>query len=230
MLRVAAILDVIGQAVWRASWQASALAVVVLAAVMLMRGPLLPAWRYGLWSLVLARLLLPLAPQARWMHTPLVEAREGPNGSAGSTRVATESDEIAPGLASTGEPAGPAARPPMITFPRIAACVWLAGAVAMTIGLGRRARRLRRAAAGWPDVADRRVRELLTDCQARLGLRRPVRLCMATDDTGPAVLGLWRPRIVLPAAILVGFGAIASKRSCSTSSPTSAVGTSSCIG
>ena len=68
-----AILEVVGQSVWRASWQASALAVAVLAAVTLWRGRLSPAWRYVLWSLVLVRLLLPLAPPARWSPYNLAE-------------------------------------------------------------------------------------------------------------------------------------------------------------
>ena len=38
------------------------------------------------------------------------------------------------------------------------------------------------------------------------GLGRPVRLCVASDETGPAVVGAWRPRIVLPEAVLSGFG------------------------
>jgi hypothetical protein len=46
----------------------------------------------------------------------------------------------------------------------------------------------------------------MAGCRDRLGLRQSVRLCAAPDGTGPAVLGAWRPRIVLPQAILEDFG------------------------
>jgi beta-lactamase regulating signal transducer with metallopeptidase domain len=205
MFHDAAILDAIGQAVWRASWQASGLAVAVLAAATLLRGRLSPAWRYGLWAVVLARLLLPTAPQARWSAYTIVGAWDGPLASYGPGPVTTAAGEFPLQLASNGEPARPTARPATIALWRIAASVWLAGVVAMIVHLGCRARRLRRAAAAWPDVADRRVLELLAACQGRLRLQQPVRLCVAPDDTGPAVLGVWRPRIVLPEAILEGF-------------------------
>ncbi|HVR37440.1 MAG TPA: M56 family metallopeptidase, partial [Methylomirabilota bacterium] len=44
--------------VWRLSWQAAALALVVLVIQRLFRGRLAPAWRHALWFLVLTRLLL----------------------------------------------------------------------------------------------------------------------------------------------------------------------------
>jgi beta-lactamase regulating signal transducer with metallopeptidase domain len=227
MFHHATLLDAIGQAVWRASWQASALAVAVLAATVLLRGRLSPAWRYGLWSVVLVRLLLPLAPRAPWSAYALVEGWEGPAAADVITPAAT--DDPLPRLEAIGERpdtspsrdtrsitlgapgqrrpavAPPPAWPMTIAAPRIAASVWLAGVVAMAIGLGCRARRLRRAAAAWPEAADRALPELMTDCQGRLGLRQPVRLCVAADGTGPAVLGAWRPRIVLPEVIVDGF-------------------------
>jgi bla regulator protein BlaR1 len=164
MFADAAILDAIGPAVWRASWQASMLSVAVLAAVLLLRGRLSPAWRYGLWSLVLVRLLLPIAPQARWSVYSLVGAWEGPIASDGAAPVATAPGDFAPRLEAIGEPAGPglatavgpvpsgargrptpdATSPParrsVIAFRRIVPAIWLAGVVAMAVGLGYRAR------------------------------------------------------------------------------------------
>ena len=46
----------------RASWQAAALAVLVLAAQAVFRKKLTARWRYALWFLVLARLVLPVSP------------------------------------------------------------------------------------------------------------------------------------------------------------------------
>src|SRR5215468_9132664 len=49
--------------VLQSSWQAGILVLVVLLAQTIFRRQLSPAWRYGLWLLVLIRLLLPASPQ-----------------------------------------------------------------------------------------------------------------------------------------------------------------------
>jgi hypothetical protein len=48
----------------QASWQTAVLAVVVLAAQLIFRNKLSPAWRYGLWILVVVRLIMPFSPQS----------------------------------------------------------------------------------------------------------------------------------------------------------------------
>jgi beta-lactamase regulating signal transducer with metallopeptidase domain len=53
-------------ALWRASWQASILVLLVLLAQGLMRRRLSPAWRSALWLLVVVRLLLPATPPSGW--------------------------------------------------------------------------------------------------------------------------------------------------------------------
>ena len=51
---------------WRASWQASWLILLVLLAQVTLRRWLSPAWRSALWLLVVARLLLPFTPPSAW--------------------------------------------------------------------------------------------------------------------------------------------------------------------
>ena len=53
-------------ALWRASWQASLLILLVLLAQATLRRWLSPAWRSALWLLVVARLLLPFTPPSNW--------------------------------------------------------------------------------------------------------------------------------------------------------------------
>jgi beta-lactamase regulating signal transducer with metallopeptidase domain/uncharacterized GH25 family protein len=67
-----------GQWLLKATWQASVLIGLVLAAQWLFRKQLTPRWRYSLWLLVVARLALPFAPESglsvfncfRSFHTP----------------------------------------------------------------------------------------------------------------------------------------------------------------
>ena len=50
--------------VLQTTWQAGVLAVLVLLAQWLLRNRLSPAWRYGLWFLLLVRLVMPMAPSS----------------------------------------------------------------------------------------------------------------------------------------------------------------------
>jgi beta-lactamase regulating signal transducer with metallopeptidase domain len=52
-------IEYVVSALWRASWQASIVVLLVLLAQGLMRRRLSPAWRSALWLLVVVRLLLP---------------------------------------------------------------------------------------------------------------------------------------------------------------------------
>jgi beta-lactamase regulating signal transducer with metallopeptidase domain len=47
---------------WRTSWQAAAVAVLVLAAQRILRDRLPAGWRHALWALVALRLILPVTP------------------------------------------------------------------------------------------------------------------------------------------------------------------------
>jgi beta-lactamase regulating signal transducer with metallopeptidase domain/thiol-disulfide isomerase/thioredoxin/protocatechuate 3,4-dioxygenase beta subunit len=50
--------------VLQTSWPAAVLVLLVLIVQMIFRNKLSPAWRYGLWLLVVARLLMPVSPQS----------------------------------------------------------------------------------------------------------------------------------------------------------------------
>src|SRR5580658_7918212 len=66
------LLDTIGPAILHASWQASALAIVVMLLVRLLGERISPRWRYRLWSIVVIRLLLVVAPASPWSAFNLV--------------------------------------------------------------------------------------------------------------------------------------------------------------
>ncbi len=87
----------------------------------------------------------------------------------------------------------------MVGIPRLLALAW-AGGVALMLSrclLGHL--RLARLAWGSGGVADPRLARLLADEQARLGVRRRVRLAALQGDRIPSVAGWLRPLIFLPA-------------------------------
>ena len=67
-----ALLDHLGQAVWRASWQGAMLAIAVFFLSSVLGDRLAPRWRYLLWCVVMVRLLLLVTPASRWSAFNLV--------------------------------------------------------------------------------------------------------------------------------------------------------------
>jgi beta-lactamase regulating signal transducer with metallopeptidase domain len=214
-------LEAAGRIAWRASWQASALALAVFAVLACARHRISAAWRYGLWSLVLARLLLPWAPPTQWSPFNLAENRPQPTQPVVVARPdASRRDlSIAPmippparppvrtasAMPSNNQPARPDLQSVLSALAPLAVFAWLLGVLTMLGGTTWQLARLRRAMKGWRDVDDRGVLELADECRARLGLRRRVRLRVAPDETGPAIYGIIRPRVVLPESLLTEF-------------------------
>lgn len=50
-----------------------------------------------------------------------------------------------------------------------------------------------------------RLQPRVTDLAARLGVKRPVRVVVAQAPLGPAVIGIWRPTLVLPSVLMAGW-------------------------
>ncbi|MEK6261845.1 MAG: M56 family metallopeptidase [Planctomycetota bacterium] len=66
------LLDTLGPAIWRASWQAAALAVLVALLLLCCGERLSPRWRFLLWGVVLTRLLFVATPVSPWSVFNLV--------------------------------------------------------------------------------------------------------------------------------------------------------------
>lgn len=66
------LLDGIGLAVWRASWQASMLALVIVVLLHTLGERVSPRWRYLFWSVVVVRLLFVVTPGSPWSPFNLV--------------------------------------------------------------------------------------------------------------------------------------------------------------
>jgi beta-lactamase regulating signal transducer with metallopeptidase domain/5-hydroxyisourate hydrolase-like protein (transthyretin family) len=74
------LIDTLGPAIWRASWQAAALALLIVLLVRCLGERLSPRWRFLLWGVVLARLLFVATPVSPWSVFNLV--RWNPEASA----------------------------------------------------------------------------------------------------------------------------------------------------
>ncbi len=75
-----ALLDTMGPAIWRASWQAAVLALLVVLLLRCFGERLSPRWRFLLWGVVLTRLLIVATPVSPWSVFNL--ARWNPRANA----------------------------------------------------------------------------------------------------------------------------------------------------
>lgn len=195
-----------------ASWQGSlAISAVLLARLVL--GARVPArWHYLLWLLVVARLLLPafILPHspASLENIPMISrplehlpsAHNAPEEIAPAKDEAALSQKAAPLHATTALAEAPET-PRSAAFPWkfYAASLWLLGigglacwVLASTIHI-RRCLRYRTAPAS-DDIAS-----LWHHCCKRwLGWRNPPRLLMAHWVRSPALVGIWRPTLLIP--------------------------------
>lgn len=179
--------------------RASLVAVAILAIQMLLRRWQPPQWRHALWMPLLLVLALPVLPEVPFGILP---------------RKAALSAEVnpAPAVVTTG-----AALPPMSApddaavaaapAPKLNpwAITWLAGSVSMlALGIAsyqRNMRRIKKAAVPM-DVA---LRQSLAQAAREVGLQCKTRVIVSKAVDSPAVTGLLRPSLLLPANFPAGF-------------------------
>ena len=81
--------------------------------------------------------------------------------------------------------------------------LWIVGVLVLAAIAARRHRRLRSGVlAGARRSAPPDLHRAAHDAAARLGLRRPPRLLVADGASGPAVIGVLRPTVILPTALI----------------------------
>ncbi len=80
---------------------------------------------------------------------------------------------------------------------------WLLGVALMMTRMVWMVVRLRRFACG-PEITDTRIRQLADELRQVLHLKGDLRIVETAEDLGPAVLGIVRPILALPIAMLTG--------------------------
>lgn len=200
-------LDLVLAAVTRASWQAGGLTLAVLVLGVVLGKQLSAGIRYALWLVVFARLALPVVPTLPWsvpqllpqptapltVVQPLVSEEVAPIALPPARRESSVPMPLVPGES----PVQQDAVPPETPLPRLA-LAWLIGATLLASRLVWQLRRLNRQSQTWQPIRDDRVRALLQECRAQLGLRRTVELWSVAGLAGPATCGVVRPSILLP--------------------------------
>jgi beta-lactamase regulating signal transducer with metallopeptidase domain/protein involved in polysaccharide export with SLBB domain len=212
-----------GEALWRASWQASVLAAIIGVIHWVSGRHISPRWRHAMWMLVLVRLALPVVPSSSFSlfnfapthFTPAAEP-EAPHRGA---KPRGEVLDLYPGGGTNDELILVASKPVVrpvpaavvepkkgsFTWQQVAALAWLAIAMLMTariawatLRVDRMIRRLRR-------VGDAVANDILADAAAEVGVKRTPILLAGDGLFSPALVGFVRPKLLLPSDLLVRF-------------------------
>jgi beta-lactamase regulating signal transducer with metallopeptidase domain len=199
----------------RSSWQAGVLAILILILQFTIGRRLTARWRYNLWLLVLIRLLLPVVPPSPISIHNLLTRAEAPAtpvptpDSAGALQVETlgvvfpDSPPIELAAPSPKPiPPPPPARswliPTLAILYLTILLLLLSRILFATIKLSLQSRRFK-------PITNPAVIDLLNEAKKHLHIRRNIALLEASDLSTPALMGLLRPRILLPTHILENF-------------------------
>jgi beta-lactamase regulating signal transducer with metallopeptidase domain len=178
-----------------ASWQASLLAILVLAVQAALGRRLNPRWRHALWLLVLLRLILPTLPESN-----LSLYRFAPAEPPLHLAAPPPAPAIAPPIPASTTPAPleiPA--PPTDYVSPTLTLLWLTGASALALLTLVVNHRFARHVARAPQITDPALREIFADAKTELAIRRPIRLVESPRVSSPAIMGLFTPTLLLPA-------------------------------
>jgi|GEM_PF-4398476 len=167
-----------------------------------------PVWKYAMWLLVLAALVMPWRPQSRAAVLSPAEAvqdisfRDEYNRAQVEYSAALEQSPQLPKIPPELEAARREAaslRVKTLAFDELLPLLWLCGTAGVAAFMGLAAIRLRRRVqiSALSEHIER-YEELLERCKQRLGIKRRIRIIRQSHVDTPALLGLLRPVILLP--------------------------------
>ena len=209
---------------WKTSWQASVLVLLVLIAQSLFRKRISPQWSYALWLLVVVRLMLPISPESSWSLFNLTSGSREPVAAAQADRgfPASAPDESVPFASETSFiPLAPDERPstsreatpvqPSRTSPQwgswqtILMGVWLSGAFVLTLRMALINLRFARSLRCARPIEDTEIIDLFEQCRADAGLRRRPSLLETALVESPSLFGFIHPILLLPPGMATRF-------------------------
>ena len=179
---------------WRTSLQATVLVGLVLLIQVMFKRMLTPRWRYLFGLLVLLRLVMPVVPASPFSIFNL--------SSHISSAHPNLPDPVPVALPHPLPEVPSPVAPAVISVSFFAKYLWLGGCIGLFAMVARQQQRIARHIKRQPPVADPKVLALLENCRTLLGIKQRIRV--ATTDTlkTPALFGIWRPCLIVPAEML----------------------------
>lgn len=215
---------------WRASWQASVLVLIVILAQILLGKRLPPQWRHALWLLVVVRLLMPVTPSSPWSlfnywnvkPSNILEAQTATPGTPIDTatelslvegtvpampipETSIEQSKQGPPKQTLGYPSRSLPESALLFIKPHLGWIWFIGALILSMRLAWGnylfGLQLRRRR----PIADEKVLSLMDECREVIDVCRPLMLVEAPELESPALFGCFRLKLLLPTTIIQNF-------------------------
>jgi beta-lactamase regulating signal transducer with metallopeptidase domain len=203
------------------TWQAAVLVGLILLAQWLLRKRLAPAWRYGLWLLVIVRLLMPVLPRSDFSIFNLARADQPDqvadnkpistinnfdgtlNSDAGPAKESRE-DGLGPNTSASGMTTASRA---LLWFDwlKVSCLGWLAGVLFFASRLIWTNVRFRSRIKQHRPVANENVGRLFDGCRKEFKITRPVQMIESAEVESPGVYGIGRKWLLLPEGVFERF-------------------------
>lgn len=211
-------LDVLQSVVWwvgRTSIEASVVACLVLVTQLVFRRQLNAKWKHALWMLVVVRLVMPFSPQS---PASVFNVANVDRAAARVTPTKTDPPSAASSLAfqvpslrpvnqavTVSEPIPVQSSAHSVPWQPILVLTWLAVTLLfagrLLIGQHRLSKRVRQGRI----VTDPSILELLGNCKKLIGVRASIHLIASTAVQTPALMGVFRPKLLLPPHVIETF-------------------------
>jgi beta-lactamase regulating signal transducer with metallopeptidase domain/protocatechuate 3,4-dioxygenase beta subunit len=127
------------------------------------------------------------------------------NQSSADPAIAEPSPPVLAPATRAPAPPVPSAKPIKTSWPTTVFWFWLAGVLALSGYCAVCSWRLARKCRGLPALTDASLLAMRDDCARRLGRRAPLPLVESATVASPALFGLFRPRLMLPAGFVSRF-------------------------
>ena len=169
--------------------EASLLIGIILATRLLLRERLSVRWQYALWFLVCFKILIPWTPYSAISLGRLVP----------DTLTTTSVVHTGLSLPEASEASARTATIPWTLWSALG--IWFSGAAGIGIYLLGDYRRLTQLVNQCPPLTARPALDLLNNCCHRLHIKTHIRLVITDAVQSPALLGMWKPKLLLPASM-----------------------------
>ncbi len=191
--------------------QSSLLILVLLAVDFLIQKKVRAVFRYGLWMLLFVKLVLPVSLASPtgvgyWLGGYFTSETSIANLSPQAESVGPIANNVSQGqipfqtpIMSTAGATGIELTP--ISWQGFVFLGWLVGMGVLVALLVQRVYFVKGLIAQ-SKPASKRVLDILEECRSQVGLRRKIELRLSANSLSPAVCGLFRPVILMPAAVL----------------------------
>ena len=192
------------------SWESSLVVLLILGAQFLFKRLLPVRWRYALWILVVLRLTLPVLPQSPFslLHIPrALSTVEDLHLVAGLGPFSTfaESGQVNATAKITALPHRRAA----LHWPSFGMeyydLIWLAGALAFGLVILVKTRRFTRSLRTAQPCRDAATLDIASACATEIGINRNIRILSTPMVSGPAMIGVLSPILLLPEGLIGSF-------------------------